>query len=126
MRNILTELQVSTYNTLLPSLLVSLENKVKMFKAGNLAANVKEWQALTPDPAEIMETLTGQIIEFSEIPVQSKTLMNVKFTEAQTKLVDHEIRKLLNKGVIVSCTREEGDFVSPIFTRPKNRMALFE
>jgi hypothetical protein len=56
MSNILTELQVSTYNTLLPSLLVSLENKVKMFKAGNLAANVKEWQALTPDPAEIMET----------------------------------------------------------------------
>jgi hypothetical protein len=29
-----------------------------MFKAGNLAAYVKEWQALTSDP-EIMETLTG-------------------------------------------------------------------
>ncbi len=84
MSNILTELQVSTYNTytLLPSLLVYLENKVKMFKAGNLAAYVKEWQALTSDP-EIMETLTGQRIEFFEIPVQSKTLMNVKFTEAQ-------------------------------------------
>ncbi len=92
MSNILTELQVSTYNTLLPSLLVYLENKVKMFKAGNLAAYVKEWQALTSDP-EIMETLTGQRIEFFEIPVQSKTLMNVKFTEAQTKLVDHEIEK---------------------------------
>ncbi|CAB4034771.1 Enzymatic poly [Paramuricea clavata] len=64
---------------------VYLENKVKMFKAGNLAAYVKEWQALTSDP-EIMKTLTGQRIEFSEIPVQSKTLMNVKFTEAQTKL----------------------------------------
>ncbi|CAB4045411.1 Hypothetical predicted protein [Paramuricea clavata] len=89
-----------------------------MFKAGNLAAYVKEWQALTSDP-EIMEILTGQRIEFSKIPVQSKTLMNVKFTETQTKLVDHEIGKLLNKGVIVSCTREEGDFVSPIFTRPK-------
>jgi hypothetical protein len=99
-------------------LLVYLENKVKMFKAGNLAAYVKEWQALTSDP-EIMETLTGQRIELFEIPVQSKTLMNVKFTEAQTKLVDHEIEKLLNKGVFVSCTREEGDFVSPIFTRPK-------
>ena len=83
MSNILTELQVSTYNTLLPSLLVYLENKVKMFKAGNLAAYVKEWQALTSDP-EIMETLTGQRIEFFEIPVQSKTLMNVKFSNSHT------------------------------------------
>jgi hypothetical protein len=89
-----------------------------MFKEGNLAAYMLKNQALTSDP-EIMETLTGQTIEFSEIHVQSKTLMNVKFTETQIKLVDHEVGKLLNKGVIVSCTREEGDFVSPIFTRPK-------
>ena len=45
--------------------------------------------------------------------------MNVTFTEAKTKLVGLEIDKLLNKGVIVSCTREEGDSVSPIFTCPK-------
>ena len=46
------------------SLLVYLEDKVKMFKAGNLAAYVKEWRALTSDP-EILETLTGQKIKFT-------------------------------------------------------------
>ena len=58
-------------------------------------------------------------MEFFTTPVQLKPLINVKFTEEQTKLVDLEIEKLLNKDVIVPCACEEGEFVSSIFTRPK-------
>ena len=68
---------------------------------------------------EILETLSGQKIEFFTTPVQLNPLTNVNFTEEQTKLVDLEIEKLHNKDVIVPCTHEEGEFVSPIFTRPK-------
>ena len=34
-------------------------------------------------------------------------------------LVDKEIESLLDKGVIVSCGHEPGEFISPIFTVPK-------
>ena len=34
-------------------------------------------------------------------------------------LVDREIRSLLDKGVIVPCDHEPGEFISPIFTVPR-------
>ena len=71
-----------------------------------------------------METVTGQKVEFFTTPVQLKLLINVKFTEEQTKLVDLEIEELLNKDVIVACACEEGEFVSPIFTCPKKDRTL--
>ena len=75
--------------------------------------------SLTSD-FEILETLSGPKIEFFTTPVQLNPLTNVNFTEEQTKLVDLEIEKLLNKDVIVPCTMcHEGEFVSPTFTRPK-------
>ena len=106
------------FETLLPKLLDYFRHKVTTFKAGCLAAHAKEWQHLTSD-LEILETVSGQKIEFFTTPVQLKLLINVKITEEQTKLVDLEIEELLNKDVIVPCACEEGEFVSPIFTRPK-------
>ena len=35
-------------------------------------------------------------------------------------LVDEEIFALLDKGVIVPCTHQPGEFILPIFTLPKN------
>ena len=121
--NILTQMhsstiQVSMYETLLLELLEYFKHKVTIFKAGCLAAHAKEWQSSTSDFG-ILETLSGQKIEFFTPPVQLNPLTNVNFTEKQTKLVDLEIEKLLSKDVIVPCTQEEDEFVSPIFTRPK-------
>ena len=61
-----------------------------------------------------METLTGQKIEFSTIPVEKKPLINVKFTEAQTEQFKLENGKLLNKGLIAFCTREEISFLGKL------------
>ena len=37
----------------------------------------------------------------------------------ETEIITQEVKKLLNKGVIVECSRETGDFVSTVFTRQK-------
>lgn len=43
----------------------------------------------------------------------------------QQHVIDAEIDKLLAKGVIIPSSHEEGEFISPIFTREK-RMALLD
>ena len=66
-----------------------------------------------------METVTGQHIEVATLPVQENPLMQTKLSEVQTESVDLEIIQLLRKGVIQPCQLEAGEFISPIFTRPK-------
>ena len=46
-----------------------------------------------------------------------KPLIQTKLSD--TESVDLEIAQLLKKGVIQTCTHEVGEFISPIFTRPK-------
>ena len=95
------------------------EAKVNCFKAGGLQKYYKEWQALTSDP-EILQMISGQPIEFSHIPYQKgvpkeKTICNLQ----EKQIISMEIEKLLSKGVIIPTLREEGEYTSPIFTRPK-------
>ena len=40
-------------------------------------------------------------------------------SDTETQIIESEITKLLNKGVIVQAVREDGDFRSPIFIREK-------
>ena len=39
----------------------------------------------------------------------------------QSQAIDAEIEELLRKGVIVPCNHTEGEFISPIFIRPKKK-----
>ena len=50
--------------------------------------------------------------------MQLKPLINVKFTEEQTKLVDFDIEELLYKDVIVPCVCVDGEFCFPNFYLP--------
>lgn len=109
---------VSEFKAILPSLLEYFQGKTKTFKAGSLAVSFYQWQELTSDP-EVLETVTGQSIEFASLPIQEKPLMQTKLSEVQTESVDLEIIQLLKKGVIQPCQHEAGEFISPIFTRPK-------
>ena len=83
--------QVSMYKTFLSKLVDYFQNKANSFKVGGLTTRFGEWQSLVSDP-EIQETVSRQKIKFSNIPVQTKPLMNVKFTEKETKLVVLKIR----------------------------------
>ena len=76
--------------------------------------------AVSSDP-EVLETVTGQYtyIEFDSLPMQVKPFMQPKLLEIQKETVDSEITQLLKKEVIQPCQHKAGEFISPIFTRPK-------
>ena len=69
--------------------------------------------------AEVLETVTGQRIEFDSIPVQARPAVQPILSASQTESVDAEISKLLAKSVIRISRNEPGEFISPIFTVPK-------
>ena len=50
--------------------------------------------------AEVLETVTGQRIEFDSIPVQARPAVQPILSASQTESVDAEISKLLAKSVI--------------------------
>ena len=88
------------------------------FKAGKLAAHFSQWQSLTSDP-EILETSSGCKIEFDTIPSLNKVMVHAVLSETQTESVDTEVSNLLRKQAIEACDHEAGEYISPIFTRPK-------
>lgn len=96
-----------------------LEHKVHCFKAGGLKQYYNQWQALTSDLV-ILQMILGQPIEFTRTPYQrivprEKTVIDLD----EQPVIDTEIDKLLDKGVITPGSHEEGKFICPIFTRAK-------
>ena len=109
---------VSKFETLLPVILTGLEQNVKCFKAGNLTSFLPEWRSITSD-REILDMITGTTIDFRYLPVQHGPPAIREFSDTEPKIIETEIEKLLNKGVIVRTDRETDDFISPIFLREK-------
>lgn len=77
-----------------------------------------QWIKLTSDP-EILKIVTGIELEFMDEPVQNNILNQCSFNEKEIGAIDAEIRKLLDKRVIVESEYENEQFISPIFLRPK-------
>ena len=63
--------------------------------------------------------ITGTTIDFRYLPVQHGPPAIREFSDTESKIMETEIEKLLNKGVIVRTDRETDDFISPIFLREK-------
>lgn len=114
----LNTIQVSELEGILPSRLEYFRCKAQMFTAVSIAAYSQIWQDLTSDP-EVLETVTGQKIEFDTWLKQLKPLMQPKLSDIQSVSIDLEIAQLLQKGVIQPCYHEAREFISPAFTRPK-------
>ena len=96
---------VSKFETLLPVIIAGLEQNVKCFKAGNLTSFLSEWRSITSD-REILDMITGTTIDFSYLPVQHGPPAIREFSDTESKIIETEIEKLLNKGVIVRTDRE--------------------
>ena len=48
-----------------------------------------------------------------------KPVVQMHFSQEQTKAVDTEVQVLLSKGVVVPCSHSSDEYVSPIFVVPK-------
>ena len=88
--------------------------------AGRLKHFLPEWAKLTSDKS-ILDCAAHYHIDFldNEYPVQHIVPNQSIFSETEQRVIDSEILKLLEKGVVKRCEPETGDFVSTVFLRPK-------
>ena len=102
---------------IIPDLTIYLREKCDTFRAGNIANFVADWRALTSD-REILSTVTGATIEFDAppYPVISPT---ANFSSEETAIIDHEIEKFLENGIIEPTSHNPDEVLSSIFVRPK-------
>ncbi len=92
----------------------------KQFRAGQVALpkHVLEWEKLTSDP-EIIQIVKGDIIRFEMPPPEKTTAKPCNVSPENKELIDLEIRDMFEKEIIIKTSHEDGEFVSPIFPRPK-------
>lgn len=100
-----------------------MHNQFKNCQAvgGRLTLFSSKWGELTTDPF-VIDAVNGYNIEFIPQffpPNQTKPPYSVMFTDVEKVAIDNEIIKLRQKNVIEPSFDEIGQFVSPIFVRPK-------
>ena len=115
--SVLINLQVRNLAESLPDLLTFFNLKTAGFKAGQISLKLTKWRKITSD-AEVLCTVAGEKIEFTSLPQQNNYKVN-KFSEQEDTTIAQEVQQLLAKGVIVESPHEKGEFISPIFLRPK-------
>ena len=99
----------------------TVKGEVSSFVAGSLKFFLPQWQKVTSDQF-ILTCVTGYEIEFDEhMPInycKSKTIYT-PLSKTEEKLLEVELNKLLGKQVLEETSHIEGEFISPVFLRPK-------
>ena len=85
--------------------------------AGRLKFHKNEWEKLTSDNA-ILDVVMGYKIEFMVPPIET-SVHQPRFTKVEEKALQTVLEDLLEKQVIKRSTHETGEFISPVFLRPK-------
>ena len=93
-------------------------NKVQSFKGGQLARFLDKWKEITSD-SEVLNCVKGQYIEFSTQPTKNLGPKRKTFNISDSLIIEAEIQKLLDKGVIVPTQHESGEYILPIFVANK-------
>ena len=88
------------------------------FSQGGVEKKVQNWQTLTSDP-RILDLVRGVKLDFMEPPQQDKIPHEIKFSAEESILVQQELDRFVNMGILAESTIQPGDFVSNLFTRPK-------
>ena len=93
----------------------------------NLQPNIKtnfpkdcldKWTKLTTDQ-DILDIVSGDQLDFVEIPHQQKLPTPFKLSKEEERLVDLEVQKLLMKGTTEVVEPCKNQFLPNIFTMPK-------
>ena len=81
---------------------------------------VHAWTEITSDPF-ILDAVTHCHLEFDSLPESnvSNTRPYFTFNETEQTVIDGEIEKFLQKGIIRHSVPESGEVLSPIFITPK-------
>ncbi len=96
-----------------------LHHKVKSFTAGNIRNYIRNWEDLTGDINILDIVKNGLKLNFTDAPPDSREPFEYPRSKTEFEKIDVEVRKLLKKGVVEYCNREEGEYFSNLFTTPK-------
>ena len=99
--------------------IVESQTNILQFEGGRIKHILDQWKQITTDN-EILKIVYGIELEFKgDMPVQRKIQKQCKFNEDEKRAIDAKVNKLLAKKIIIESENEDGQFVSPIFLRPK-------
>ena len=89
-------------------------------QAGQIKYYVDEWRKLTSDN-NILDMVQHAHLQFSEgfIPIQHKNVQPYCMSQKERFVVDGELAKLTNKGVIQEWQESSDQYLSNVFIRPK-------
>ena len=82
-----------------------------------------EWNKITSD-TDVLNCVKGQCIEFCTLPITNRIPQDKKYKIRDSLIIDAEIQKLLDKGVVF-CRHEIGEYLSPIFVTEKKKDGSF-
>jgi hypothetical protein len=97
--NKIERIKVSDYTSFVPELIKYFEHKVNNFSAGKVNLFYHVWRTLTSD-SEILETVSGQLIEFTVPPVQQGVPIQPNWSNEKGQFIDSEIDKLLKEELM--------------------------
>ena len=109
--------EVSDFYDNIEAIKTRLTDRSSKFAAGQIQHCLPQWQEITHEE-EILKMVVGVDIQLLDEP-PSGQIHQAHFSREQSQAIDVEIEELLRKGVIVPCNHTEGEFISPIFIRPK-------
>ena len=95
-------------------------NDCHVQSAGRLKYYVDEWRKLTSD-SNILDMVQHAHLHFSEgfIPMQHKNVQPYSMSQTERSVVDGELAKLIQKGVIQEWNETSDQYLSNVFLRPK-------
>ena len=102
------------------SKLLDIVNAQKPFVAGRTNQCLSEWVKLTTEP-EILDIVKHCHIEFSQDPCLFSIHGQRNFNSGQQAIINEEVDKLLDLGVVSPSRHEQGECLSPILL-PLNEM----
>ena len=62
-----------------------------------------------------------KLLDFITMPTQAFPPQQPKFEKHEEMALNTPLEELIQKGVIVKCFHEDGEFISPVFLRPKEK-----
>ncbi len=110
-----TELGAAAAST--AKMISPIDKPYSSFRVGNIKTCLNNWKQLTTD-RNIIDIVTGVKLEFKEKPVQKQAPCHI-FSGRETALIQAEVTKLIDKGVIVTSSHEPDEFISNILLRKK-------
>ena len=97
---------------------LTLVNTADNFRAGNVARFADAWFTLSGDPW-LRGVVSGVVIPFWGVPRQNRVPHPYRLGPNEMQVLQRELEKLGDKGVIEPAIPQEGQFISNVFLRPK-------